>query len=93
MKASHTVAARPTVALRFKAEIEQAAASGVDLDNMTLHLTLGDVELLKRDRTVAIRDISFNGGTMTYLGVKVLKGDTPLSVLRRRVEDEAATPA
>lgn len=78
---------RTTVAVRFRTEIEQAASEGVAFDDMTLHLTLGDVEQLKRDRTLPVADISFAGGTMRYLGVKIQKGDTPLSVLRRRVTD------
>lgn len=76
------VAARPSVAARFRAEIERALEQGLSLDELALHLTLGDVEQLKRDRGVPVADISFAGGTMTYLGVKVSKGDVPLSVLR-----------
>jgi hypothetical protein len=79
--------ARQAVALRFKTEIEQAASQGVTLEDMTLHLTLRDMEQLKRDRTLPIADISFAGGTMKYLGVKILKGDGSLSVLHLRVTD------
>ena len=89
---SPAATARPSVALRFKTEIERAESEGVSLDDLTLHLTLGDVEHLKRDRAVPIPDISFAGGIMEYLGVKVVKvvkGDAPLSVLRRRVADSA----
>ncbi|HEY4028959.1 MAG TPA: hypothetical protein VGM25_01330 [Caulobacteraceae bacterium] len=81
MKPAPSSARPPTVAVRFRNEIEQAASRGVAADDMTLHLTLGDVEQLKRDRNIAVSDISFVGGTMTYLGVKVLKGETPLSAL------------
>ena len=84
MKPAQTLTAvRPTVAARFRSEIQQAESQGVPLDDITLHLTLGDAEQLKRDRKVATADISFAGGTMTYLGVKVVKGETPASVLRR----------
>jgi hypothetical protein len=79
-------AKRPTVAARFRAEIEKALAEGVPADSLALHLTLGDVEQLKRDRNVAMEDVSFTGGEMRYLGVTVIKGDTPASVLRRRSE-------
>jgi hypothetical protein len=82
-----TTAPRASVALRFKTEIERAESDGVSLEDMALHLTLGDVEQLKRDRAVPVPDISFTGGIMKYLGVKVLKGDVPLSVLRRPVAD------
>ena len=85
MKAPPISAARPTVALRFKTEIERAASQGVDRDDLTLHLTLRDIDQLKRDRSLPIADISFAGGTMKYLGVKILKEDTPPSVLQQRV--------
>lgn len=87
MKPPPTPARRPTVAVRFKTEIEREAAEGVDLGDMALHLTLGDVELLKRDRSLPVSDISFTGGTMRYLGVKVVKGDVEASVLRRLVAE------
>jgi hypothetical protein len=81
MKAPRPPAPRPTVAVRFRSEIELAASEGVAID--ALALTLGDVELLKRDRALAVADISFAGGIMKYLGVKVVKGDVPASELRR----------
>lgn len=83
MKAVPPAAPRPTVAMRFRTEIQHAASEGVVLDELALHLTLGDVELLKRDRSLPVADISFTGGTMRYLGVKVVKGDVPASELRR----------
>jgi hypothetical protein len=89
MKPSHAIAARPNVALRFRSEIEQAASQGESLDDLALHLTLGDIAQLKRDRSVPVADISFAGGAMTYLGVKILKGSAPLSVLKRREADGA----
>ena len=73
----------PTLQDRYRT----AAAEGIDPDEMALHLTLGDVEQLKRDRAIAVADISFTGGTMRYLGVKVVKGDTPASELRRPVAE------
>ena len=86
MKAPVAVVPRPTVASRFRTEIERAASEGVLLDNLALHLTLGDVEQLKRDRAVAVADISFAGGTMKYLGVKVVKGDVAMSALHRQAD-------
>ncbi len=89
MKSAQAASARPavrvTVADRFRTEIERAASEGVALDDLSLHLTLGDISQLKRDRTVALTDISFAGGAMTYLGVTVVKGDLPQSALRRQV--------
>ncbi|MBL8772145.1 MAG: hypothetical protein JNK30_12250 [Phenylobacterium sp.] len=66
---------------RFRAEIEEAEASGVSRDAMTLRLTLGDCTALKRDRELPVADISFAGGVMRYLGVKVEPGGVPESVL------------
>ena len=88
MKRINTTSVRPTVAVRFRAEIERAASDGATLDDLALHLTLRDEEQLKRDRAIPIADISFAGGTMRFLGVRILKGDVPLSVLRRRAADE-----
>jgi hypothetical protein len=89
MKPVQAGTARPSVAVRFRAEIERAAMQGVALEDMTLHLTLGDVAQLKRDRAIPLADISFAGGTMTYLGVRILKGDAAPSVLRLRAPQGA----
>ena len=87
MKTPPPPARRPSVAERFRTEIASASAEGVDLHNLALHLTLGDVELLKRDRALPVTDISFTGGTMRYLGVKVVKGNVGASELRRQVAE------
>lgn len=73
---------RLSTAAQFRAEIEKAEAAGASRDEMSLHLTLGDVTELKRDRTLPLTDISFAGGTMRYLGVKVVQGGVPASVLQ-----------
>jgi hypothetical protein len=88
-QAAQAVAVRITVAHRFKAEIEQAALEGVPLADLTLNLTIGDIEQLKRDRTIPLADISFAGGAMTYLGVNIVKAAAPPSTLRRQEADEA----
>jgi hypothetical protein len=88
MKPARPEPPRPSIAVRFRSEIDQAVTDGVLRDDMALHLTRGDVELLKRDRNVPLADINFAGGTMTYLGVKVLKGDVTLSILHRQVADK-----
>ena len=87
-------AIRPTVGARFRSEIEQALSEGVPIEDIELQLTLGDAEQLKRDRAVAVSDISFTDGVMTYLGVKVsalkaAKGEVVVSALRRRVAEKA----
>jgi hypothetical protein len=70
------------VALHLRAEIEKAEAAGMLRYDMRLHLTLGDVNQLKRDRSLAVSDVSFAGGTMRYLGVTIVEGGVSISVLR-----------
>ena len=89
MKPAPTRSPPASAARRFRPQIEQAISEGVTPDELALHLTLGDVEQLKRDREVAVADISFADGTMTYLGVKVVKGNVTSSVLRREAADTA----
>ena len=74
---------RISTALQFRAEIEKAEADGASRDDMCLHLTLGDASELKRDRTLPVADISFQSGTMRYLGVKIVQGGVSASVLQR----------
>ncbi|QUD89892.1 hypothetical protein [Phenylobacterium montanum] len=91
MKSAHNPAATAstTVAFRFRAEIEQATAQGVPPGDMALHLTLRDVALLQRDPAVPVADISFAGGTMTFLGVTIHKGEVSRSVLNLPSASEA----
>ena len=65
-----------------KGEVLHGSELSVALDDMTLRLTLKDARDLKGDAAVALSEISFAGGTMRFLGVKVIKGDTPASLLR-----------
>lgn len=82
---SHTPrpkAVRPT-AVVFREAIAKAEAEGVDKDALILRLTLRDGVDLKRDRTLALSDISFSDGEMRFLGVKVAQGGVTTSVLDR----------
>jgi hypothetical protein len=72
---------RASAALHFRAEIEKAEAAGVPRGDMRLHLTLNDVNALKRDRSLPLADISFSGGTMRYLGVDIVQGGVSASTL------------
>jgi hypothetical protein len=83
MKPSPVSSRRPSPALRFRVQIEQAAADGLAPDEMMLRLTLGDASLLKRDPNLALTDISFAGGTMRFLGVKIEQGGVVESELVR----------
>ena len=74
---------RAAAAIHFRAEIEKAEAEGVAREDMTLRLTLSDVNQLRRDGSLPVADISYAGGVMRYLGVKVEQGGVPESVLSR----------
>jgi hypothetical protein len=68
---------------RFRDQIEAAAAEGVPREDMTLRLTLRDTHLLTRDPKTPLADISYSGGVMRFLGVKVEKGGVADSTLDR----------
>jgi hypothetical protein len=76
-------ASRAAVAARFRAEILKAEAEGVAREDMTLRLTLRDASQLRRDATLPVADISYAGGVMRYLGVKVEPGGVAESELSR----------
>lgn len=82
MNRPQTAPRRSSAAVQFRDEIGKVEAQGVSREEMTLHLTLNDVNQLRRDRSLAVADISFAGGTMRYLGVKIEQGGVPVSVLR-----------
>jgi hypothetical protein len=68
----------------FRQAIAAALAEGVLADDLTLRLTLTDASKFKRDRTLALDDISFAGGRMRFLGVTVEEGGVTASELVRR---------
>ncbi len=72
---------RAPVATRFRDEIQKAEADGVTRAEMKLSLTQKDASELKRDRNVPLADISFAGGTMTFLGVSIVQGGVTTSIL------------
>jgi hypothetical protein len=63
--------------------IAAAERDGCKPDAMLLHLTLGDASELKRDRSVAVHEISFSEEGMKFLGVKVVQGGVTVSSLDR----------
>jgi hypothetical protein len=58
-------------AVTFRQQIEAALDSGAEHESLTLRLTCLDASYLKRDQNLAIADISFAGGVMRFLGVRV----------------------
>jgi hypothetical protein len=66
---------------RFKPQIEKALANGFDSASLVLQLTFTDAAKLKRDPNISLEDLSFRGGEMRYLGVKVVEGGADASSL------------
>jgi hypothetical protein len=81
MKAPKPPARAKTVAVRFREEIQATEALGVAREEMTLRLTMSDANRLRRDASLAVADISFAGGVMRFVGVKVQEGGVAASVL------------
>ncbi|PZQ64285.1 MAG: hypothetical protein DI570_06030 [Phenylobacterium zucineum] len=69
--------------VRFRKQIDAAVADSATLESMTLRLTLRDVSLLSRNPAIPLTDISYVGGEMRFLGVRVEKGGVPESRLDR----------
>ena len=72
---------RVSVAVAFSEAIAKAEQDGAVRSDMTLHLTLNDLTELKRDRSLAIEDISFAAGQMRFKGVAVKGGGVTASAL------------
>ena len=68
---------------QFRGEITAALAQGVALKDLTLHLTLGDTYRLTRDPNTPVDEISYNGGEMRFMGVKIERGGVDASTLVR----------
>ncbi|MDB5466289.1 MAG: hypothetical protein JWQ46_1051 [Phenylobacterium sp.] len=77
---------RRPAAIVLREAIERAELDGVARTDMTLRLTHRDAEELKRDPNVALEDIRFSEGVMTFLGVKVTPGGVNASSLDRAAE-------
>lgn len=65
----------------FHTAIEDAITGGVPPATMTLRLTHRDASLLRRDPTIPLTALSFAGGEMRLLGVKVVTGGVDVSAL------------
>lgn len=67
----------------FQRRIADALADGAAAGDLTLRLTLGDARRLRRDADVPLEAISYLGGEMHFLGVKVVEGGVEASLLER----------
>ena len=74
-------ALKPATEADFRKAIDKAAEDGVARQDMVLHLTLRDEAHLKMNRSLPVEDISFAGGEMRFLGVRVVKGGVAVSKL------------
>ncbi|NEX91923.1 hypothetical protein [Caulobacter sp. 17J65-9] len=86
LKAPAPTPTKPAPTLRsadFRNAIVKAQADGLGVNALTLRLTLRDESELKRDPTVKVEEISFKGGVMRFLGVKVVSGGVAVSSLDR----------
>ena len=68
-------------AKRFGREIAAAQRAGTDPSDLTLRLTLMDASKIKRDRDIALEDISFSPEGMRFMGVRVVEGGVKSSDL------------
>ena len=73
--------AGPNPGRTFKSEIDDAKLAGIDPSTLLLRLSLSDVSRLKRDRSLAVGDISYLNGQMRFLGVLVAEGEGAVSAL------------
>ncbi|WP_309645959.1 hypothetical protein [Phenylobacterium sp.] len=70
-----------SMAETFRKAIEAAEAAGTSREDMTLRLTLRDASNIRRDNRIAVSDLSFVGGEMRLLQVKVVTGGVDVSML------------
>jgi len=75
--------AKGTPDQRFRGAIQAALADGVETDDLVLRLTLSDTIAMSRDKTTPLADISYAGGVMRFLGVRIIKGGVAASALER----------
>jgi hypothetical protein len=75
--------AKGTPDQRFRGPIQAAIAEGAGTEDLVLRLTLSDTIAMSRDKTTPLADISYAGGVMRFLGVRVIKGGVGASVLER----------
>ena len=68
-------------AKRFGREIAAACRDGAEPAELTLRLTLMDASKIKRDRDLALSDISFSPDGMRFMGVRVVEGGVKSSDL------------
>lgn len=78
----------------LRVAIQRGEDDGVMRQDMLLRLTLRDVSLIKRSPSVKTDEVSFVGGDMRFLGVKIVQGPYAISALEAPAlpEEPAAAP-
>ena len=61
--------------------VAKGEADGVSRETMALRLTFRDESLIKRSPDVGLDEVSFVDGQMRFVGVRVIVGNIPVSVL------------
>lgn len=84
--------ASPSIAA-LRSTIEAALADGLKRKDLALHLTLRDESRIKRSPDVALDEVSFGDGGMSFLGIKVITGAVTVSSLERADATVAAEAA
>ena len=79
-------------AKRFGREIAAACRDGAEPAELTLRLTLMDASKIKRDRDLALSDISFSPDGMRFMGVRVVEGGVKSSDLFAGVLEPEPAP-
>lgn len=89
----HPMSYGPTID-DLRAAIRRGEDDGVQPADMLLRLTLRDVSLIKRSPSVGVDEVSFAGGDMRFLGVRIVQGPYAISALEAPAlpEEPAAAP-
>jgi hypothetical protein len=81
-RAPHLVSKSPSIP-SLRAQIEAAIAEGLTTEDLTLCLTHRDRMMLSRDPATPLADVSYVGGIMRFLGVRVQRSAGAVSGLQR----------
>ena len=74
--------ASPSIA-DLRGAIDAALADGMKRKDLVLHLPLRDECRIKRSPDVAMEEVSFGDGGMSFLGIRVISGAVTVSMLDR----------
>ena len=76
----------------LRVSIDRAEAEGIARADMVLRLNFRDASLIKRSPSVGVDEVSFEGGEMRFLGVRIVVGQVGLSSLQAPAEPDPLPP-